>query len=53
MTEGGWIVMLLSVGAATILFVGCIVKVLTTKDETQHMTGIDMVDTGDSEEPEQ
>jgi len=41
MTPGGWIVMLISVGAVTTLFVWCIVKVLTTPSETKKMHGFD------------
>ena len=37
MTIGGWIVMTVSIAAATTLFAVCIIKVLTTKDETEHM----------------
>ncbi len=41
MTAGGWIVMTLSVGSVTALFVWCIYKVLTTPDETEKIHGFD------------
>lgn len=41
MTPGGWIVMLLSVGAVTFAFAWCIWKVLTAPDETERLHGFD------------
>ena len=39
MTTGGWIAMLLSVGAVTTLLAWCLWKVLSTPGETEHLTG--------------
>lgn len=41
MTLGGWLIMLVSVGSVTILFIWCIWKVLTTPGETEHMHGFE------------
>lgn len=41
MTTGGWIVMLLSVGFVTLLFVWCIWKVIVTP-ESPHLHGFEM-----------
>jgi hypothetical protein len=46
MEPGGWIIMLLSVGFVTSLFVSCVYKVLTHKKSTEHMQGME-IDTGD------
>ncbi len=50
MSWGGWLVLSLSVGAATLLFAGCIICVLLIEDKGSHMTGIDLMDPGDDEE---
>jgi len=42
MNTGGWLVMLLSVGGVTLLFVWCIWKVFTTKGETEHIHGFEV-----------
>lgn len=41
MTLGGWIVLVLSVGSVTTLFVWAIWKVLTTPGETERMHGFE------------
>jgi hypothetical protein len=48
MTTGGWITMLLSVGFVTVLFVWCIIQVMTRKPE--HLHGIEDIDTKDQED---
>ena len=50
MSAGGWIIMILSVGFVTVLFVWCIYKVLTTPDASQHLhsqADIETPDTGE------
>jgi heme/copper-type cytochrome/quinol oxidase subunit 2 len=42
MSAGGWLVMIVSVGGVTVLFVWCIWKVLATKGETEHIHGFEM-----------
>ena len=37
MTPGGWFLMILATGFVTILLVGCITKVLTTPESTEHI----------------
>lgn len=50
MTAGGWIIMLISVGGVTTLFVACLYKVLTGgSGRTEHLHGMD-IDTKDTEE---
>lgn len=47
MTLGGWLVMIISVGTVTGLFVWCIYKVMTEdKVENHHIHGLD-IDTPD------
>ncbi|MDP0498953.1 MAG: hypothetical protein Q7P63_02530 [Verrucomicrobiota bacterium JB022] len=41
MDTGGWIIMTLSVTAATTLFLWCMFKVLTTPGETEHVHGFE------------
>lgn len=41
MTIGGWIMLILSVGAVTALFAWCLYKVLTIPEETEHIHGFD------------
>lgn len=41
MTLGGWIVMVSSVSAVTILFGWCIYKVITTPNETEKLHGFE------------
>jgi hypothetical protein len=41
MTTGGWIIMLLSVGAVTVLFLWCIWRVLRTPGETEKLHGFE------------
>lgn len=41
MSNGGWIVMIFSVGSVTLLFAWCIWKALSTPDETEKMHGFD------------
>ncbi len=42
MTIAGWIIMLLSVGGVTTLFIWCLAKVLSTPGETEHIHGFEM-----------
>ena len=49
MNTGGWIILMLSIGTVSTLFVWCITKVLSTPGETEHMHGFD-VDTPDQRE---
>ncbi len=39
MTPGGWIVMILSVGSVTVVFLWCLRKVLTTPNESEKLHG--------------
>jgi hypothetical protein len=41
MTLGGWIVLLVSVGSVTALFIWCLVKVLSTPGKTEHLHGVE------------
>jgi hypothetical protein len=41
MNLSGWLVMLLSIGSASILFIWCIYKVLTIPQETEHVHGFE------------
>ncbi len=41
MTLGGWLIMVVSVGSVTALFVWCIWKVLTTPRETERLHGFE------------
>ncbi len=41
MTSGGWAIMLVSVGAVTILFSWCLFKVLRTPGESEHIHGFE------------
>lgn len=41
MTTGGWIIMLLSTGAVTTLFLWCLWRVLTLPDETDKIHGFE------------
>ncbi len=41
MTLGGWIIMLLSTGSVTALFLWCLWKVLTTPGETEKLHGFE------------
>ena len=45
MTNGGWITMIMSVGAVVLLFVWCVWRVLTGKPK--HVHGIEDIDTQD------
>lgn len=40
MTLGGWLVMALSVGSVCTLFTWCMIKVMRTPGETDHLKGI-------------
>lgn len=51
MNTGGWIIMGLSVGTVSLLFVWCIYRVLTTPGETEHMHGFEM-ETPDEKNPD-
>jgi hypothetical protein len=46
MTAGGWIIMILSVGAVATLFSWCLYKVLTTPEESEKIHGFE-IDTPD------
>lgn len=41
MTLAGWLIMLTSVGSVTCLLAWCVFKVLTIKEETQHIHGFE------------
>ena len=41
MTYGGWIMLILSIGSVTSLFVWCIYQVLTIPQETEHVHGFE------------
>lgn len=41
MTTAGWIIMLSSVGAVTVLFVWCLYRVLSHKPTAENLHGID------------
>lgn len=41
MTLSGWIIMALSVGSVSALLIWCIVKVLCTPEETEHVHGFE------------
>ena len=49
MTTAGWIIMLLSVGSVTLLFVWCLYRVLAYKPPVGKLHGIDDIDTKDSD----
>lgn len=49
MTAGGFLIMLVSVGAVTTLFVWCIVRVLRTPHETEHLHGTHQAHTPDED----
>ncbi len=40
MTTGGWIVLIISVGTVLTLFGWCMIKVMTTPDEADHLKGV-------------
>lgn len=42
MTLGGWIIMISSVGSVSILFVWCVVKVLTTPEDDEKLHGFEI-----------
>jgi len=48
MSLGGWIIMILSVGSVTTLFVWCIWKVLSTEGEEKKLHGFE-IDTPDKD----
>lgn len=41
MTIGGWIIMIVSTGGVTLLFVWCLWKVLTLPDESEKIHGFE------------
>jgi hypothetical protein len=41
MTSSGWIILALSVGSVSLLFIWCIYKVLSTPHETEHIHGFE------------
>ncbi len=49
MTEGGWIIMILSVGSVSTLFVWCVIKVLTTPEDDEKLHGFE-IETPDTKE---
>jgi len=48
MTPGGWVVMILSVGAVTGLLAWCIYKVVTTPGSTEHLHSQADIETPDT-----
>lgn len=49
-TIAGWIIMLCSVGAVTLLFVWCLYRVLSHKTPPETLHGIDNITTNDLED---
>jgi len=49
MTLAGWIIMCLSVGLVTVLFIWCLYRVLAYKPPVEKLHGIDDIDTHDVE----
>jgi len=49
MTAGGWVMMILSVGAVTLFFAWCLYKVLTTPQSTEHIHSPSDIDTQDQD----
>ncbi|HEX5399072.1 MAG TPA: hypothetical protein VFY06_08500 [Verrucomicrobiae bacterium] len=49
MTTPGWIIMLSSVGAVTVLFVWCLYRVLAHKPPARGLHGIDDIVTNDDD----
>ena len=50
MTTIGWIIMLLSVGSVTVLFVWCLYRVLVHTPDVEKLHGIDDIETPDTTE---
>ena len=50
MTIAGWIIMLLSVGSMTVLFVWCLYRVLAHTPDAEKLHGIDDIETPDVKE---
>ncbi len=50
MTLYGWIIMIISVGFVTGLFLWCMFRVLAYKPPTNKLHGIDDIDTQDTDE---
>jgi hypothetical protein len=50
MTTIGWIIMLVSVGGVTALFVWCLYRVLACTPEVEKLHGIDDIETPDTNE---
>jgi len=48
MTTGGWIIMLSSVGAVTVLFAWCLYRVLAHQPPPEALHGIDDIATDDA-----
>ena len=49
MNIGGWLIMLLSVGTVSLLFIWCIYRVLSTPGETERIHGFE-IETPDEKE---
>lgn len=49
MTVDGWIMMIVSVGSTTGLFIWCVMKVLATPDASRHVAAPIETDPGDRE----
>lgn len=47
MTPGGWLIMILSVGFVTTLFIWCVWKVLATPEASKRVHDLGETDTGD------
>jgi hypothetical protein len=50
MTIAGWIIMILSVGTMTVLFVWCLYRVLAYTPDVEKLHGIDDIETPDTKE---
>jgi hypothetical protein len=47
MTIAGWLIMLLSVGSVTVLFIWCLYRVFARTPDVEKLHGIDDIDTPD------
>lgn len=52
MTAGGWLIMILSVGAVTALLAWCIYKVMSLPDEVDRLHGFEIETPDEREEPD-
>jgi hypothetical protein len=50
MTTAGWITLIVSVGGVTLLFVWCVVKVLTSPPRDHELAHVEPVETSQADE---